>query len=337
MFGFSTDLGIDLGTANLKVYARGRGVVLREPSVVAVATGSQRILAIGEEARRMLGRTPGEIRAVRPMKDGVIADYDITEALLRHFIEKVSGRRSFIRPRIVICVPAGVTDVERRAVMEAAMQAGARKTYLIEEPVAAAIGAGINISEPSGNMIVDIGGGTTEVAVISLNGIVASESLRIGGDRLDDAIVRYVKRVHNLMIGEMTAEEVKVRIGTAYPGDDERFADVRGRDLVTGLPRTLRLSSGEVFEALAEPVTAIVQGVKSVLERTPPELASDIVDKGIVMMGGGALLRGLPRLLSEETGIPAHLAEDPMSTVVLGAGMILEQLEVVPEGVLVAR
>ena len=321
------DIGVDLGTANVLVYIKGKGVVLREPSVVAIDRDTNKVLAIGEEARKMLGRTPGNIVAIRPLREGVIADYDTTESMLRHFIEIVAGRSFIFKPRIMVCIPSGVTTVEKRAVLEAAVQAGARKTYLIEEPLAAALGAGLDISEPYGAMVVDIGGGTTDVAVISLGGIVASESLRIGGDKFDDAIVRYVKKEYNMMIGERTAEEIKMNIGTAIRGRREGSMEVRGRDLLSGLPKTVRMSAVETGEALNEPVEAIVQCVKAVLETTPPELAADIMDRGIVMTGGGALLYALDELIQKETGIPTYLAEDPLSCVALGTGKALESIE----------
>ena len=321
------DIGVDLGTANVLVYIKGKGVVLREPSVVAIDRDSNKVLAIGEEARKMLGRTPGNIVAIRPLREGVIADYDTTESMLRHFIEIVAGRSFIFKPRIMVCIPSGVTTVEKRAVLEAAVQAGARKTYLIEEPLAAALGAGLDISEPYGAMVVDIGGGTTDVAVISLGGIVASESLRIGGDKFDDAIMRYVKKEYNMMIGERTAEEIKMNIGTAIRGRREGSMEVRGRDLLSGLPKTVRMSAVETGEALNEPVEAIVQCVKAVLETTPPELAADIMDRGIVMTGGGALLYALDELIQKETGIPTYLAEDPLSCVALGTGKALESIE----------
>lgn len=320
------DIGVDLGTANVLVYIKGKGVVLREPSVVAIDRDTNKVLAIGEEARKMLGRTPGNIVAIRPLREGVIADYDTTESMLRHFIEKVAGRSFIFKPRIMVCIPSGVTTVEKRAVLEAAVQAGARKTYLIEEPLAAALGAGLDISEPYGAMVVDIGGGTTDVAVISLGGIVASESLRIGGDKFDDAIMRYVKKEYNMMIGERTAEEIKMNIGTAIRGRREGSMEVRGRDLLSGLPKTVRMSAVETGEALNEPVEAIVQCVKAVLETTPPELAADIMDRGIVMTGGGALLYALDELIQKETGIPTYLAEDPLSCVALGTGKALESI-----------
>ncbi len=321
---FVTDIGIDLGTASVLVYVKSKGIIIREPSVVALEKGTNKILAVGEEARCMLGRTPGGIHAIRPLKDGVIADYDVTAAMLQHFIDKVCPKPRVFKPQIVVCVPAGVTSVEKRAVLEAAMEAGAKKTSLVEEPMAAAIGAGLNITEASGNMVVDIGGGTTDIAIISLGGIVVSDSLRVGGDKFDDAIIRYIKKMYNMMVGERTSEEVKIKIGSAYPEGQEKFIEIRGRDLVTGLPRTLNIGTSDAFQALSESVVAIVEGVKSVLEKTPPELAADIVDKGIVMTGGGALLSGLGKLLAEETGIPVHLAEDPLSCVALGTGKILE-------------
>ncbi|WP_018702880.1 MULTISPECIES: rod shape-determining protein [Sporomusaceae] len=333
-FGMSTDIGVDLGTANVLVYVKGKGIVLREPSVVAIDKDSNRVLAIGEEARRMLGRTPGNIVAIRPLREGVIADYDTTESMLRHFIRKVAGKSLFFKPRIMVCIPSGVTTVEKRAVLEAAMQAGARKTYLIEEPLAAALGAGLDIAEPCGAMVVDIGGGTTDVAVLSLGGIVVSESLRIGGDRFDESLVSFVKKEYKIMIGERTAEEMKVQIGTAFPNSRNETMEVRGRDLLSGLPKTVRITSEETREALAEPVSLIVQCVKSVLENTPPELASDIMDRGIVMTGGGSLLHGLDRLIQEETGIPTYLAEDPLSCVALGTGKALESLESLEESLL---
>jgi rod shape-determining protein MreB len=327
MFGMSMDIGVDLGTANVLVYIKGKGIVLREPSVVAIDRDTNRILAIGEEARRMLGRTPGNIVAIRPLREGVIADYDTTESMLRHFIQKVAGRSMFFKPRIMVCIPSGVTTVEKRAVLEAAMQAGARKTYLIEEPLAAALGAGLVISEPCGSMVVDIGGGTTDVAVLSLGGIVVSESLRVGGDKFDEALVRYIKKEYNIMIGERTAEEIKVNVGTAFPSGRNESMEIRGRDLVSGLPKTMRIGSTETREALSEPISLIVECVKTVLEKTPPELAADIVDRGIVMTGGGSLLHGLDKLISQETGIPTYLADDPLSCVALGTGKALESLE----------
>ncbi|MDR1701534.1 MAG: rod shape-determining protein [Sporomusaceae bacterium] len=323
------DIGVDLGTANILIYIKGKGVVLQEPSVVALDMDSKRILAIGEEARRMLGRTPGNIAAIRPLRDGVIADYDTTENMLKYFIQKVAGKSYFFKPRIMICVPSGVTTVEKRAVQEAAMQAGASKVFLIEEPLAAALGAGLEISEPCGAMVVDIGGGTTDVAVLSLGGMVINESIRIGGDKLDEAIVRYVKKEYNVMIGERTAESIKMTIATVVTSGarDTASMEIRGRDLVSGLPKTLRIHSGEIRDALSESIYMIVHCVKSVLEKTPPELAADIVDRGIVLTGGGALLDGLDKLLSLETGIPVYLADDPLSCVAVGTGKALESLE----------
>ena len=332
---FSSDLAIDLGTANTLVYAKGKGIVVSEPSVVAVVkdgSGRDKVRAVGEEAKKMLGRTPGNIVAIRPMKDGVIADFDVTEAMLRHFIERVHNRSSaLVRPRIVVAVPSGITSVEKRAVREASLAAGAREVYLIEEPMAAAIGAGLPVTEPSGNMIVDIGGGTTEVAVISLSGVVYSNSARVGGDKMDDSIINYVKRKYNLLIGERTAELIKINIGTAYATDDIDVMEVKGRDLVAGVPKTLEIKSDEVLEALQEPITAVVESVRVALERTPPELAADIVDKGIVMVGGGALLRNLDVLLREATGLPVMLAEDPLTAVVLGTGQTLDELKLLRE------
>jgi rod shape-determining protein MreB len=327
---FSNDLAIDLGTANTLVYLKGKGVVVREPSVVAVQkmnNGQQRVLAVGSEAKKMLGRTPGSITAIRPMKDGVIADFDITEEMLRYFIQKVHNRKTLVRPRIVICVPSGITQVEKRAVKESAESAGAREVYLIEEPMAAAIGAGLPITEASGNMIVDIGGGTTEVAVISLKGIVYTRSVRVGGDKMDEAIVQYIKRKYNLLIGDRMAELIKIEVGEAFPGDEILSIDVKGRDLVSGIPKTVSINSEEIREALSEPVNAIVDAVRVCLERTPPELAADIVDKGIVLAGGGALLRNLDMLLRQETGLPVVIAEDPLSCVVLGSGKVLDELD----------
>jgi len=321
---FSNDLAIDLGTANTLVYAKGRGIISSEPSVVAVDTVKHRVRAVGKEAKSMLGRTPGSITAVRPLRDGVIADFEIAEAMLRYFIQKAHNRSTLLRPRIVISVPSGITEVEKRAVRESALSASAREVYLIEEPMAAAIGAGLPITEPSGNMIIDIGGGTTEVAIISLSGIVYANSVRVGGDKMDDAILNYVKRKYNLLIGERTAERIKIEIGSAYPTDEQRSLIVKGRDLVAGVPKTLELHTEDIREAIQEPVNAIVEATKIALERTPPELAADIADKGIVLSGGGALLQNLDILLREETGLPIMLAEDPFTAVVMGCGRCLD-------------
>ena len=323
----SSDIGIDLGTANTLVYVKDKGIVLREPSVVAVQSGTNNVLAVGDEAKRMLGRTPSNIVAVRPLKDGVIADFEVTEAMLRHFISKVHNGRVRAKPRVVIAVPAGITEVEKRAVQESAMHAGAREVYLIEEPMAAAIGVGLPVQDPAGNMIIDIGGGTTEVAVISLSGIVFSRSLRVAGDELDKAIVQYMKRSYNLMVGERTAEEIKIKIGSAYPMEQETSAEVKGRDLVTGMPKTRMITSQEVREALLEPISAIVDSVRVALESCPPELSADLVDRGLVLAGGGALLRGLDKLLSEQTGLPVHVAEDPLSAVAEGTGKCLNEIK----------
>ncbi len=338
---FSSDLAIDLGTANTLVYLKGKGVVVSEPSVVAVqsdSVGQKKVLAVGSEAKNMLGRTPGSIVAIRPMKDGVIADFDITEEMLRYFIRKIHNRRALIRPRIVICVPSGITQVEKRAVRESAESAGAREVYLIEEPMAAAIGAGLPITEAPGNMIVDIGGGTTEVAVISLAGIVFAKSVRVGGDKMDEALAQYLKREYNLLIGERTSEDIKIRIGSAYPdsatsssGGTWDTMEVKGRDLVSGIPKTLEINAEEIRAALSEPINAIVEAVRIALERTPPELAADIVDKGIVLAGGGALLRNLDQLLREETGLPVVIAEDPLSCVVIGSGKVLDELDLLKQ------
>jgi rod shape-determining protein MreB len=322
------DMAVDLGTANTLVYVRGRGIVLSEPSVVAIDSRQGEVHAVGIEAKRMLGRTPGTISAIRPLKDGVIADFDVTEQMLRHFIQKVHQSR-WAHPRVVVCVPSGVTGVEKRAVEEACLSAGARQAYLIEEPMAAAIGAGLPVGEPTGNMVVDIGGGTSEVAVISLGGIVVSQSIRIGGDELDDAIINYVKREYKLMIGQQTAEEVKLEIGSAFPLAEEVQAEIRGRDLVSGLPKTVVLTSEEVRTALEEPVQQIVDAVKETLDRTPPELSADIMDRGIMLAGGGALLQGLDERLRDETQMPAHLAESPLTCVAVGSGRSLEEFEAI--------
>ena len=332
---FSNDLAIDLGTANTLVYVKGKGIVLSEPSVVAVRKNDRdhrtRVLAVGRDAKMMLGRTPGNIVAIRPMKDGVIADFEITEAMLRHFIRKVHNRRSLIRPRIIICVPSGITPVEKRAVRESAESAGAREVYLIEEPMAAAIGAGLPITEPICNMVVDIGGGTSEVAVISLAGIVYSKSVRVGGDKMDEAILQYVKRTYNLLIGERTSEIIKTTIGNAYPGTEIESMDVKGRDLVTGIPKIINVNSDEVRQAIQEQIDSIVAAVKTALEQTPPELAADIVDRGIYLTGGGALLKNLDTLLHQETGLPIKIADDPLSTVVMGSGKALDNLNILKE------
>jgi len=337
LFGFfSKDLAIDLGTANTLVYVKGKGIVSNEPSVVAVhkdTRGVKKVIAVGEEAKKMLGRTPGNIVAIRPLKDGVIADFEITEAMLKYFIQKIHNKKSYARPRIVISVPSGITPVEKRAVKESAESAGAREVYLIEEPMAAAIGVGLPITEPNGNMIVDIGGGTTEVAVISLAGIVYCNSVRVAGDKIDEAIIQYVKRKYNLLIGERTAELIKITIGSAYPfqNEEELTTEVKGRDLVGGIPKTLEISSKEIREAIAEPVNAIIEAVRIALERTPPELASDIVDKGIVISGGGALLKNLDLLIKEVTRLPVIIAENPLTAVVEGAGKALDEMGLLRE------
>ena len=331
---FSNDLAIDLGTANTCVYVKGQGIVLREPSVVAMKKdnrGNNQVLAVGSEAKRMLGRAPGNIRAIRPMKDGVIADFEVTEAMLRYFITKVHNQRRLVRPRIMICVPTGITQVEKRAVKESALSAGAREVYLIEEPMAAAIGANLPIQEPTANMVVDIGGGTTEVAVISLSGIVYSRSVRVGGDKMDEAILRHVKRKYNMLIGEATAEEIKIQIASAYPLEEEQQIEVKGRDLVTGIPQTIVITSEEVRKAIAEQVDAIVQAVRQALEQTPPELAADIVERGIVLTGGGALLKGLDQLLREDTSLPIFSVDDPLATVVMGTGIALDNMRTLRE------
>ena len=331
---FSNDLAIDLGTANTLVYMKGKGIVLSEPSVVAVrkdGRGGSKVLAVGREAKMMLGRTPGNIVAIRPMKDGVIADFEITEAMLRHFIRKVHNRKTLVRPRIIVCVPSGITQVEKRAVRESAESAGAREVFLIEEPMAAAIGAGLPITEPISNMIVDIGGGTTEVAVISLAGIVYSKSVRVGGDKMDEAILQYIKRKYNLLIGITTAELIKTSIGSAYPSEQAETIDVKGRDLVTGIPKILTIDSDEVRQAISEQIETIVETVRIALEQTPPELAADIVDTGIVLAGGGALLKNLDVLLREETKLPITIAEDPLSTIALGSGMVLDNIHLLKE------
>jgi len=330
----SNDLAIDLGTANTLVYVKGKGIVLDEPSVVAVHRdfrGTKKILAVGVDAKRMLGKTPGNIVAIRPMKDGVIADFETTEAMLRHFILRVHNRRTFVRPRIIISIPSGITPVERRAVKETAESAGAREVYLIEEPMAAAIGAGLPITEPVSSMVVDIGGGTTEVAVISLAGVVYSNSVRVAGDRIDNAIVQYMKRKYSLLIGERTGEMIKITIGCAYPEDEMRTVDVKGRDIISGIPKIVEINSEEVMEAMSEPVGVIIDAIRDALENAPPELAGDIVDRGIVLAGGGALLRNLDVLLREKTGLPVTIADDPLSAVARGAGKALDELHILKE------
>jgi rod shape-determining protein MreB len=328
MFQFiGRDMAVDLGTANTLVYVRGRGIVLNEPSVVAINTKTGAILAVGAEAKRMIGRTPAHIVAIRPLKDGVIADFDVTEKMLRYFIQKVHRRSFLAKPRVVVCVPSGITGVEQRAVEEATISAGARSAFIIEEPMAAAIGAGLPVHEPTGNMVVDIGGGTTEVAVVSLGGIVTSQSIRIGGDELDESIINYIKKEYSLMLGERTSEEIKIAIASAFPLPEEKQAEIRGRDLVTGLPKTIVVSAEEIRRAIEEPVNAIVDAVKNTLDKTPPELAADIMDKGIVLAGGGSLLKGLDERLKHETGMPIHIAEDPLFAVAVGSGKCLEEFE----------
>jgi rod shape-determining protein MreB and related proteins len=321
------DMAVDLGTANTLVYVRGKGIVLNEPSVVAINTNTGGILAVGAEAKKMIGRTPGNIVAIRPLKDGVIADFDTTERMLRYFIQKVHRRRHLAKPRIVVCVPSGITGVEQRAVKDAGYAAGARKVYIIEEPMAAAIGAGLPVHEPTGNMVVDIGGGTTEVAVISLGGIVTSQSIRTGGDEMDTAIIQYVKKEYSLMLGERTAEEIKMAIGSAFPSPDEPHAEIRGRDLVSGLPKTIVVSAEEIRKAIEEPVNSIVDAVKTTLDKCPPELSGDIMDRGIVITGGGALLKGLDERLRHETGMPIHLTDRPLDSVAMGSGKCVEEFE----------
>ena len=321
------DMAVDLGTANTLVYVRGRGIVLNEPSVVALNTNNGQVVAVGVEAKRMIGRTPGNIVAVRPLKDGVIADFDVTERMLRYFIQKVHRRTRMAKPRIVVAVPSGITGVEQSAVKEAGHQAGARKVYIIEEPMAAGIGAGMPVNEPTGNMVVDIGGGTTEVAVISLGGIVTSQSIRIGGDELDQAIITFGKKEHSLMLGERTAEEIKLALGSAFPSKDEPQAEIRGRDLVSGLPKTVLITAAEVRQAIEEPVNLIIDAVKTSLDKCPPELAGDVMDRGIALTGGGALLRGLDRRIREETGMPVHIADSPLESVVLGTGKCVEDFD----------
>lgn len=324
---FAKDIGIDLGTANTLVHVKGKGIVVREPSVVAIDKATNKVLAVGNAAKDMIGRTPGNIVAIRPMKDGVIADFDITQAMLRSFIKAVSSSGSIMKPRVVVCIPSGITEVEKRAVEEAVLQAGAREAYLMEEPMAASIGAGLPVEEPTGSMVVDIGGGTSEVAVISLGGIVTSRSVRVAGDALDSAIVAYIKKEYNLMIGDRTGEQVKLAIGSAYPEETEHTMEIRGRDLVTGLPKNITISQEEIRGALDEPITAIVDAIKFTLEKTPPELSADIMDRGIMLTGGGAMIRGLDKLITRETGIPVYVAEDPLDCVALGTGKVLEEIE----------
>lgn len=326
-FGMSKDMGIDLGTANTLIFVKGKGILLREPSVVAINVDTKKVLAVGLEAKQMIGRTPGNIVAIRPLKDGVIADFDVTQTMLKKFIDKISPKSAFTSPRIVVCFPSGVTEVEKRAIDEATKQAGAREVLLMEEPMAAAIGAGLPVNEPTGSMIVDIGGGTTEVAVISLGGIVTSKSLRVAGDELDQAIISYIKREYNLAIGERTAEAVKMELGSAFPSENEGSMQIKGRDLISGLPKILDITEVEVREALKEPVASIIDAIKTTLEKTPPELASDIMDKGIMLAGGGALLKGLDKLINHETHMPVHIAESPLDCVALGAGKALDNVD----------
>ncbi|MBF4694531.1 rod shape-determining protein [Fusibacter ferrireducens] len=334
MFGIGAEIGIDLGTASVLVYIKGKGIVLREPSVVAIDKNTDRVLAVGNEARKMLGRTPGNIIAIRPLKDGVISDYDVTERMLRYFINKTCGKRRLFKPKIIVCVPSGVTEVEKRAVLDATTEAGGGKTFLIEEPIAAAIGAGLDITKPDGNMVIDIGGGTADIAVISLDGIVVSNSIKVAGDKFDESIIRYMRKRHNLLIGERTAEELKINIGTAYPRTKMVKMDCRGRDLITGLPKNISISSDEMLEALSESVNSICDAVHAVLEKTPPELASDISSRGIVMTGGGSLLFGLNKQLEKRTGIPTYIADDAVSCVAKGTGMSLEYLHILEKNMM---
>ena len=324
---FVKDIGIDLGTANTLVHVRGKGIVVREPSVVAIDKTTNKVLAVGNNAKDMIGRTPGNIVAIRPMKDGVIANFDITQSMLKNFIKAVNSSGSLVKPRVVVCVPSGITEVEKRAVEEAVISSGAREAYLMEEPMAAAIGAGLPVGEPTGSMVVDIGGGTSEVAVISLGGIVTSRSVRVAGDALDGAIVAYIKKEYNLMIGDRTGEQVKLTIGSAYPVEDEKEMEIRGRDLMTGLPKNIRITQEEIRQALSEPISAIIDAIKLTLEKTPPELSSDVMDRGITITGGGALIEGLDKLIEQETGIPVSVAESPLDCVALGTGKVLEEIE----------
>ncbi|MEW8972873.1 MAG: rod shape-determining protein [Tissierellaceae bacterium] len=334
---FNKDMGIDLGTANTLVYIKGREIVTREPSVVAIQTNTKQVLAVGEEAKKMIGRTPGNIVAIRPLKDGVIADFDVTQNMLKYFIRKAYNRKSLFQPRVVVCVPSGVTEVEKRAVEEAAIHAGARDAYLIEEPMAAAIGAGLPVQEATGSLIVDIGGGTTEVAVISLGGIVTSKSIRVGGDELDDSIVNYIKKEYSLMIGERTAEEIKINIGSADAESEPISMDIRGRDLISGLPKTIEVTSSEIHTAMKEPIYSIIEAIKSTLEKTPPELAADIMEQGIVITGGGALLDGIDRIIIRETGMPVKIAENPLDCVAIGTGIALDSIEVLKKTVYTSK
>jgi cell shape determining protein, MreB/Mrl family len=325
LFGFGTDIGIDLGTATVLVHLKGKGVVLKEPSVVAIDRNNNKILAVGEEARQMIGRTPGNIVAIRPMKDGVISDYDTTEKMLKYFISKATGKKLVSAPRVVVCIPCEATEVEKRAVIDAARNSGAKKVYLIEEPLAAAIGAKLDIAKPSGNMVIDIGGGTTDIAVISLGGIVVRSSIKVAGDEFDNSIVKYIRRKHKLLIGDRTAEDIKMNIGSAYKREKEEIMQIKGRDLVTGLPKNITISSSEMREALSDPVSAIVEAVHSLLERTPPELAADIAEKGILMTGGGSLLNGLDKAIQEHTKVPVMVAENSISCVAIGTGIVIEK------------
>jgi len=334
---FAKDIGIDLGTANTLVHVKGKGIVVREPSVVAVDKSSNRVLAVGNAAKEMIGRTPGNIVAIRPMKDGVIADFDITQSMLKTFIKMVNTSGSVIKPRVVVCIPSGITEVEKRAVEEAVLQAGAREAYLMEEPMAAAIGAGLPIEEPTGSMVVDIGGGTSEVAVISLGGIVASKSVRIAGDALDNSIVAYIKKEYNLMVGDRSAENIKLTIGSAYPTDKDGDMDIRGRDLVTGLPKNITITSEEIRKALSEPISDIIEAIKYTLEKTPPELSADVMDRGITLTGGGALIKGLDQLISKETGIPVYVSEDALDCVALGTGRVLEEIDTLKKVIINAK
>lgn len=327
MFGFGTDIGIDLGTATVLVYIKGKGVVLKEPSVVAIDRNNNKILAVGEEARKMIGRTPGNIVAIRPMRDGVISDYDTTEKMLKYFISKATGKRLVSAPRVVVCIPCEATTVEKRAVIDAARNSGAKKVYLIEEPLAAAIGAGIDISKPSGNMVIDIGGGTTDIAVISLNGIVVRSSIKVAGDEFDSSIIKYIRKTHKLLIGDRTAEDLKINIGSAFIKEKEEFMEIKGRDLVTGLPKNITISSAEMREALADPVSAIINATHALLERTPPELAADIAEKGILMTGGGSLLNGLDKAIEDHTKVPVRVAENSVSCVAIGTGKVIENID----------